>query len=306
MAVSDDTRLGGRVPAVLRIRLKHASVDAFIERFSVNISRGGIFIASRTPQPVGTVLRFEFQLSQGTPVVRGEGEVLWVKAFDPEAPTKPHGMGVRFTRIDTESRAVIDRALAWKEAHGGKRRDKEGTGETRLPAEEVKPGMLPPEAITEVEALPPPKGSLPLPGVRKPLAGPPPLPPPRQRKMTMPPPIPDDAPSSIISSSPPPRAAKPTRSEIDPLAVTPPPELVHVAPPQVEPRPPRAKRPPLPEPPPRARHEPHSGNGTDLDSLAVEWGMSDERIAQTIARVRADPPATTDEEIARLAETPPK
>jgi hypothetical protein len=72
-----------------------------------------------------------------------------------------------------------------------------------------------------------------------------------------------------------------------------------------EPRPaPRPKRPPLPEPPPRARHEPHLGNGTDLDALAVEWGVSDERIAQTIARVRADPPPTSDEEIARLGDPP--
>jgi hypothetical protein len=48
-------------------------------------------------------------------VIRGEGEVAWVKPFDPAVPTRPHGMGVRFTHLDDESRAVIDRALVWKE-----------------------------------------------------------------------------------------------------------------------------------------------------------------------------------------------
>jgi uncharacterized protein (TIGR02266 family) len=368
--VSDDTRLGGRVPAVLRIRLKHASLDAFVERFSVNISRGGIFIASRTPHPVGTVLRFEFQLQQGTPVVRGEGEVIWVKEFDPEAPTKPHGMGVRFTRLDAESRAVIDRALAWKEAHGVKRKaeakpaaeakaapkgapaekekpkekekEKERPKEKEkeheedpdgplisgsfLALEEEKPSRpskgLPPGTVTEAESAPKPVESAPK------LAAAPLVPPPRQRKMTLPPPIPADAQSSVISSAPPPRAARSSQTGIVPPAAARAETPAAPAPaPRVEPpkpaEPKRAEPPKQPEPrspePPRRRELPrlempprrpplddHGANGADLDTLAREWGISDERLAATIARVRADPPATSDEELARIAGPPRK
>ncbi len=98
----------------MRIKLKYPDVDTFIQKYSVNISRGGIFIATRTPKAVGTLVRFEFQLATSVPVIRGEGQVIWVKAFDPAQPKKVHGMGVRFTRLDSESRALVDRALGWK------------------------------------------------------------------------------------------------------------------------------------------------------------------------------------------------
>lgn len=114
---SEESRLGERVPAAMRIKLKYPDVDTFIQRYSVNISRGGIFIATRTPKPVGTTVRFEFQLATAAPVIRGEGQVIWIKPFDPEQPRRVHGMGVRFTRLDPESRALIDRALEWKKAH---------------------------------------------------------------------------------------------------------------------------------------------------------------------------------------------
>jgi len=203
---TDDTRIGNRVPAVLRVRLKYEDVDTFIEKFSGNVSRGGLFIATKTPQPVGAAIKFEFQLAQGTPVVKGEGEVIWVKPFDAAAPTKPHGMGVKFTRLDAESRAVVDRALQWKE------RDK------------AKPNA-------------PATASAPAPTVSAP-----------------PPPIP----------TPPPVNTKP------PIVNTP---EVNTKPPIVNTA--------------AAAHS--TGNGVgELDELAAAWGVTDERIARTIERVRAE------------------
>ena len=115
MALPPNTRIGERINAVVRIKLKHRDVNTFVERYSGNISRGGIFIASRTPQPIGSTLGFEFSLAQGDPIIRGEGEVVWVKHFDDRDPDRPHGMGVRFTWLDDESRAIIDRAIAFKD-----------------------------------------------------------------------------------------------------------------------------------------------------------------------------------------------
>src|SRR5258706_15847589 len=103
----------------MRIKLKYPDVETFIQKYAVNISRGGIFIATKTPKPVGTFLKFEFVLANsdaGQSVIRGEGAVQWVRDFDPQAPTKAHGMGVKFSRLDAESQAVVDRALAWRAA----------------------------------------------------------------------------------------------------------------------------------------------------------------------------------------------
>lgn len=102
-----DQRIAERVPASLRVRLKYSDESAFIEKYAVNISRGGIFIATRSPKPVGTTLRFDMLLESGDPVVRGEGAVVWVKPYDAEHPERAHGMGVRFTWLDEIGRAHV-------------------------------------------------------------------------------------------------------------------------------------------------------------------------------------------------------
>jgi molecular chaperone DnaK len=220
--VSDDTRLGNRVPVAMRIRLKYADVETFIEKFSVNFSRGGLFIASKSPKPVGTLLKFEFQLAQGAPVIRGEGEVIWIKPFEEEAPQKPHGMGVRFTRLDPESRAVIDRALAWKESH-----------------------------------------AKPAPGVRDHKITPPP-PPASERQL--PQRVPTEA--RMLSAI---QAAAERRADEPAFSPTLPRLDVGDVPPPLEPL--------------------AAGGEGDLDLMAEEWGVTPDRIAQTMERVRAEPPA---------------
>ncbi len=100
--------------AAVRVRLRYSDLETFIERFAPNVTRGGIFLASRAPRPVGEVFSFEVQLSSGTVALAGEGKVIWVKPFDAAEPQKPHGMGVQFVSIDPGSRATLDRILQVK------------------------------------------------------------------------------------------------------------------------------------------------------------------------------------------------
>ncbi|MFX5808859.1 hypothetical protein ABTE39_19120, partial [Acinetobacter baumannii] len=73
------------------------------------------------------VLRFEVLLESGVAVLRGEGRVVGYKsnAFRDEP-----GLVMRFTRLDSKSKGVIDRAVAIRDS-----RPKEGKGEA--PALEV-------------------------------------------------------------------------------------------------------------------------------------------------------------------------
>ena len=105
--------------APVRIRLRFASFDAFIDKFAPNVTRGGVFIASRTPLPIGSTFAFEIQLAGGEVALAGDGKVTWVKAFDPAAPQKPYGMGVQFLRLDTPSRELLNKILARKAAPSG-------------------------------------------------------------------------------------------------------------------------------------------------------------------------------------------
>ncbi len=101
-------------PAVpLRVRLPYATVDEFIARYGSNVARGGVFVASKSVKAEGTRLQFEFVLADGTPLLRGEGVVLRTQSGDEGEGRRP-GMTVRFTRLDAESKALVDRVVAFR------------------------------------------------------------------------------------------------------------------------------------------------------------------------------------------------
>jgi uncharacterized protein (TIGR02266 family) len=107
--------LAGKPEDVVRVRLRYPDLETFVEKYAPNVTRGGIFLASREPRPVGEVLRFEVLLRQGGPVLSGEGRVTWVKEFNPAEPHRPYGMGVQFLYVDPDARDVLERLLKKKE-----------------------------------------------------------------------------------------------------------------------------------------------------------------------------------------------
>lgn len=100
--------------APVRVRLRYADLETFVERFAANVTRGGVFIASRAPRPVGDQFPFEIQLANGFVALAGEGKVIWVKEYNPAEPAKAHGMGVQFLNLSAPSRDVLARMLKLK------------------------------------------------------------------------------------------------------------------------------------------------------------------------------------------------
>ncbi|WP_199746023.1 TIGR02266 family protein [Corallococcus sp. AB030] len=109
-------RTSDRKSVGLLVKLKHESVGSFTEEFATNISPGGMFIRSRTPQPVGTPVRFEVQIANGVRVLQGTATVRWVR--DVNDPAGPPGMGLQFQELDTASRALVDLMLQRKPGGG--------------------------------------------------------------------------------------------------------------------------------------------------------------------------------------------
>ncbi|MBI3074448.1 MAG: PilZ domain-containing protein [Deltaproteobacteria bacterium] len=86
------------------------SVDHFIAEYVMNLSRSGVFIRSKSPLPVGTVVRLEFHVVlDDIEKITGEGRV--VRAVYPGAD-RPSGMGVIFTKLDKVSAKLVERILA--------------------------------------------------------------------------------------------------------------------------------------------------------------------------------------------------
>jgi uncharacterized protein (TIGR02266 family) len=109
-----NTRQGKRTPVTLKIKFKSETLEQFIERYAVDVSQGGIFIRTKDPLAVGTQMKFEFQLRDASPLIGGEGTVVWTRENDPSRPAIAPGMGVRFDRLAEGSQSVLEKILAEK------------------------------------------------------------------------------------------------------------------------------------------------------------------------------------------------
>jgi molecular chaperone DnaK len=98
-------------PIPLRLKLAYATEEEFLAKYASSLSRGGVFVATKNPKPLGTQLAFQFVLSNGTAVLSGQGSV--VRSIPPGGEAHS-GMTLRFTALDPHSRALIDRAQALK------------------------------------------------------------------------------------------------------------------------------------------------------------------------------------------------
>jgi molecular chaperone DnaK len=146
-AVTDYSNLprdSTRVPLAHRIQLKFDRFSGFINEYFSNISPGGIFIRTDTPEPPGQLLDFEFRLGDGYELIHGRGEVVWARERG-EGPERPPGMGVRFIELSPGSKDLIYKIVDDYVAHGGKPFD-----------------LTPPAGLGSEPPVPPGLGSEPL------------------------------------------------------------------------------------------------------------------------------------------------
>jgi uncharacterized protein (TIGR02266 family) len=107
-------RLPQRVPVDLPVHFAVAGGAPRAGRV-VNLTRGGLFIATPTPAGVGAVVGLTFTLPPTAGVRRLEAaaEVRWVNEGEPpRAATLPPGMGLRFVGLAPDGWALLRVVLA--------------------------------------------------------------------------------------------------------------------------------------------------------------------------------------------------
>ncbi|MDQ2647230.1 MAG: TIGR02266 family protein, partial [Myxococcota bacterium] len=115
--MNQDTRKDPRAKVLtMTVRYKSATLDEFIEHHSYDVSRGGMFIKTPSPFPPGTLLKFEVKIADEQRLMQGVGRVVWKREANDSNDSRPAGMGVKFIKIDDESRRTIERLV---DARGG-------------------------------------------------------------------------------------------------------------------------------------------------------------------------------------------
>ena len=111
----DERRRAERAP--IELRVEYRRLNTFFADYTKNISRGGSFIGTDKPLPVGT----EFIFALGVPTlkepIRLRGKVIWVTSPAEATRANPAGMGIEF------------------QYDAGERREKEAAIETLMVAE---------------------------------------------------------------------------------------------------------------------------------------------------------------------------
>ncbi|HUS68414.1 MAG TPA: hypothetical protein VMZ28_27960, partial [Kofleriaceae bacterium] len=140
----------------LRIASGCATRDSFITVFRRFCDRSSIFIATKTPKPIGEELAFTITLADGAPLITGTGRVVASYADEKGTYGRP-GMKIQFGELDSASSRLVDELVA--------------TGRAK-PA--TLPPPRPPTPSRSIPAVPPVK---PLPSVVAAARSKPPTPP---------------------------------------------------------------------------------------------------------------------------------
>jgi len=90
----------------IRVTVRVPDLDAFITRYSRHLAGDRIFIFTKTPQPVGTRVRFSLHLADGEPIIHGKGTVTRVQEGDDAR--HPPGMELVFVTLDDRSQTIVD------------------------------------------------------------------------------------------------------------------------------------------------------------------------------------------------------
>jgi type IV pilus assembly protein PilZ len=104
-------RVFERIPYVVKVEFRTAS--SFLVAYSINLSRGGIFLETDHPAVIGDRIALEFTVP-GLGPIQVTGRVAWQRAAGQPAgqPDGPAGFGIQFEDIDEELGQIIDGLIA--------------------------------------------------------------------------------------------------------------------------------------------------------------------------------------------------
>src|SRR5262245_58339801 len=108
----DDRRHGERVP--IELRVEYRRLNTFFADYTKNISRGGSFIGTEKPLPVGTEFVFALCVPGLAAPIRLRGKVIWVTSVVDATRANPAGMGIEFQYDEGERRekeAAIEKLM---------------------------------------------------------------------------------------------------------------------------------------------------------------------------------------------------
>lgn len=109
MPDSTERRDSGRAPIELRVEYKR--FNTFLADYTKNISKGGTFVGTVKPLPVGTDFVFALMVPHLASPLRLNGRVMWTTHPEEASKANPPGMGIEFNYENEEQRREMERLV---------------------------------------------------------------------------------------------------------------------------------------------------------------------------------------------------
>lgn len=101
MSDNHELRIAPRAP--IELKVEYRKVNSFFADYTKNISKGGTFIKTKKPLPVGTQFLFKLTVPHRENPFELLGEVAWARAEGDDP-----GMGIRFVYSTDGQRAEFE------------------------------------------------------------------------------------------------------------------------------------------------------------------------------------------------------
>src|SRR5689334_22418747 len=111
---SDGEERRGEQRAPIELKVEYKRLNAFFADYTKNISRGGTFIKTGRPLPIGTEFLFKLYVPHLDGALEIHGEVQWIVTEQEVTGTGDHeeaGMGIRFVYREGATRDEVSRTV---------------------------------------------------------------------------------------------------------------------------------------------------------------------------------------------------
>ncbi len=105
--MAEEKRRASRMTSKLEVR--YGDITSFISDYAMNISKGGMFISTKDPLKLNTLISVEFIIPDIKVPIKVKGRVSWIN--DPKQIKGTNlipGMGIEFQELNDEDRKKLD------------------------------------------------------------------------------------------------------------------------------------------------------------------------------------------------------
>ena len=96
-------------PIGLAVKLPFNTPEEFLQKYGLNVTRGGIYLRSKSLKTPGTEVTLDLKLSNGDRLIHASAVVAFVTGNKGNGVP---GMGLRFVTLDSASQRFLDSASA--------------------------------------------------------------------------------------------------------------------------------------------------------------------------------------------------